>query len=74
MSDVVEFDPIFEQAVAEFLFNNSKFRRRRFQEGEVVKEIFEYYFRHGRDCNESAIEGILNMFNGMLEKNKRTFG
>ena len=65
------FDPVFEQSVAEFLFNLNKFRRRKYEEGEVVKEIFEYYFRHQRDCDESCIENILNMFYAIQEKNKR---
>ena len=66
-----EFDPLFEQSVAEYLFNLNKFRRRKFEEGEVIKEIFEYYFRHQKECSEKSTENILFVFKALLEKNKR---
>lgn len=66
-----EFDPVFEQSVSEYLFNLNKFRRRKFEESEVIKEIFEYYFRHQRECTEKSIENIVFVFNALLENNKR---
>jgi len=65
------FDPLFEQSVSDYLFNLNKFRRRKFQEAEVVKEIFEYYFRHQKECTEQCVENILKLFYAQLDNNKR---
>jgi hypothetical protein len=65
-----ESDPVFEMATADFLFNQSKFRRTKFEEGDVVKEIIEYYYKHNRESTEAVIENILFIFKNKLEANK----